>query len=157
MTRPRRRLTMTALAVLTVGALTAGCDAMQSSPFTQEQAEQRVAARAQEAFQHLRSGATLTVRTSEPKQPCDTGSDRTFVDSNYNISYPPGWPVDSVIAVLADYWSSKGYKKIRDERADPKLPAYSAEDPDGFRIGAELVYRDNGRVDAYLISSSPCI
>jgi hypothetical protein len=46
---------------------------------------------------------------------------------------------------------------VRDDRTDDKLPDFSAEDSDGFRIGASLTYRDSGRIDAFLVSSSPCL
>ncbi len=154
-----RRLAMTLAAALTAGALTTGCDSVQpQAPFTQQQAVERVATRAQEAFQQLPAGATLKVDRDEPKMHCDDGPDgRTFVETNYAIDYPEGWPVEQTIPTLADYWTKQGYKTIRDERTRDKLPAYSAEDAEGFRIGARLTYLDNGRIDAYLISSSPCI
>jgi hypothetical protein len=151
------RLALAAAAALTAGALTAGCDNVKPA-LTQHQAVDRVNARAREAFQQLPAGAALKVRTDEPKMPCDDGpKGRTFVETNYNIEYPEGWPVEQTIPALADYWTKNGYKTVKDERTRDKLPAFSAEDPDGFRIGARLTYRDNGRVDAYLISSSPCL
>jgi hypothetical protein len=150
------RLAWTAIAAVTVGALTAGCD--NESDFSQSQAEERVAVRAQEALRQLPPGATLKVDLSEPKMSCGDGPDsRTFVETDYSIQYPQGWPVEQTVATLADYWTEQGYKTVRDERDRDKLPAFSAEDPDGFRIGAQLTYRDSGRIDAFLISSSPCL
>ena len=154
-----RRLALTIAAALTAGALIAGCDTVQpQSSVTQQQAVDRVAARAQDALQHLPPGATLKVQSNEPQMPCDNGpKGRTFVETDYVIDYPQGWPVEQIIPTLADYWAKQGYKTIKDERARDKLPAFSVEDPDGFRIGVQLTYRDNGRIDAYLISSSPCL
>jgi hypothetical protein len=154
-----RRLVLTVAAVLTAGALTAGCDAVQPEPtITKQQAVDRVAARAQEAFQQLPAGATLKLRSNEPDMPCDDGPDgRTFVETDYTIEYPQGWPVQQTMATLADYWTTNGYQTVRDERADATTPGFSVEHPDGFRIGIQITNRDSGRIDAYLISSSPCL
>jgi hypothetical protein len=156
--RIARRLATTVAAALAAGALTAGCDNVQSPPaITKEQAVERVEARAQEAFQRLPAGATLKPRSSEPEMPCDDGpGDRTFVENDYTIDYPTGWPVEQTIPTLADYWAGQGYRTVKDERTRDRIPAFSAEHPDGFRIGVRLTYRDNGRIDAFLISSSPC-
>lgn len=157
--RIRRRLAMPIAVALAVAALTTGCEHVQSPPnITKDQAIARVDTRAQEAFQQLPAGATLKPRTSEPDMPCDDGPDgRTFVDNDYTIDYPTGWPVEQTISTLAAYWTAQGYKTIKDERTRAKTPAFSAEHPDGFRIGVLVTYRDNGRIDAILISSSPCL
>jgi hypothetical protein len=152
-----RQLALTIAAALTAGALTAGCDTVEKPAVTQQQAVDRVAARAREALQQLPPGATLKIRSDEPKMPCDDAKGRTFVETDYTIEYPEGWPVQQTIPTLADYWTKNGYKTIKDERTRDKLPAFSVEHPDGFRIGIQLTYRDNGHIDAYLISSSPCL
>jgi hypothetical protein len=152
-----RHLALTAVAALTAGALTAGCDSVDQPAFTQQQAVERVATRAQEALQQLPPGATLKIHLNEPEMPCDDNGGSTFVETDYAIDYPQGWPVKDTIGTLADYWSKNGYTTIRDERSRDKLPALSVEHPDGFRIGIQLTYRDTGRIDAYLLSSSPCL
>jgi hypothetical protein len=154
-----RRLARTAAAALTAGALTTGCDSVQPQPaLTQQQAVERVGSRAQEALAQLPPGATLKVHLNEPDLACDNGpGGRTFVETDYAIDYPEGWPVEQAIPTLAQYWTAKGYKTLRDERSDAKLPAFAVQDPEGFRISIELTRRDNGRVDAFIISSSPCI
>ena len=153
-----RRLVLALTAALAVGAITAGCDNTVQPTVTKPQAIERTTARAQEALQQLPPGATLQIRRNEPDMPCDNGPDgRTFVELDYSIRYPDGWPVEKVIGTLADYWTRSGYTIVKDERDRDKLPAIGVEHPDGFRIGASLTYRDNGRIDAYLVSSSPCI
>ncbi|AEV84399.1 hypothetical protein ACWT_3376 [Actinoplanes sp. SE50] len=153
------RLARILAAALTVAALTVGCDSSvpSQSNVTQHEAEQRVADRAQEALQQLPSGASLKVTLNEPKLRCEDNGDRTFVENQYAIEYPKGWPVQQAVPTLAGYWTGKGYKILRDERDDPKLARFGVEYPDEFRISIEVIHRDNGRVDAYLISSSPCI
>ena len=157
--RVLRHLAVPIAVALAVTALTAGCDRVQSPPeLTKDQAIARVDTRAQEAFRQLPAGATLKPRTSEPDMPCDDGPDgRTFVDNDYTIDYPDGWPVEQAIPTLAAYWTEQGYRTVKDERARARTPAFSAEHPDGFRIGVLVTYRDNGRIDALLISSSPCL
>jgi hypothetical protein len=154
-----RTLALTAAAALTAGALTAGCDTVQpKATVTQQQAVERVAARAQEALQQLPSGAKLKVYSDQPTMPCDDGpKGSTFVETDYTIDYPDSWPVEQTVPTLADYWTKNGYKTVKDERTRKGLPAFSAEHPDGFRIGIQLTYRDTGRIDAFLISSSPCL
>jgi hypothetical protein len=150
------RLALTITAALAAGALTAGCDSVQPGPtITKEQAVTRVDARAQEAFRQLPAGATLKPRSSEPDTPCDDG--RTFVENDYTVEYPSGWPVEQAIPVLAGYWTSNDYKTVKDDRDRDKTPAFSVEHPDGFRIGIRLTCRDSGAIDAFLISSSPCL
>ncbi|HYN94269.1 MAG TPA: hypothetical protein VES42_10520 [Pilimelia sp.] len=153
-----RRLALTLTTVLAAAAITSGCDTVEpAATITKQQAVERVANRAQEALRQLPPGATLQVRLHEPDTPCDPGDPRTFVESNYSLDYPEQWPVEQAIPTLAAYWRDKGYKIIKDQRDRPKTPALSVEDPDGFRIGVALTYRDSGRIDAFLISSSPCL
>ena len=153
-----RRLTLTIAAVLAAGGLTAGCDTVEPQPaITQEQAVERVEARAREAIGQLPAGATLKPQLLEPKMQCDEAGGRTFVEHDYIIEYPAGWPVQQTVTTLADYWTRNGYKTVKDERARERIPEFGAEHPDGFRIGVQLTYRDNGRIDAFLVSSSPCL
>jgi hypothetical protein len=153
------RLVLTLVAALTAGAITAGCDSpVQEPTVTKPQAIERVTARAQEALQQLPPGATLKAELNQPDVPCDSGpKGRTFVEIDYKVEYPDGWPVEQFIPTLADYWTKNGYKTLDDNRDRDKLPTFGAEHPDGFRIGASLTYRDSGRIDAYLVSSSPCL
>jgi hypothetical protein len=147
-----------ALTALIAGALTAGCDPVQPT-VTNQQAVERVAARAHEAFAQLPPGASLTMRSHEPAMPCDgDGSHgRTFVETEYTIDYPPSWPIEQTLTTLASYWQRASYKTVRDDRKDPQLPELVVEHPhDGFRIGYLLKHADNGHVDGYLTSSSPC-
>ena len=154
-----RRLLSTLVAALTAGALTAGCDTVQHAAVTKEQAVERVVARAEEAFAQLPPGASLKIRSTEPDMPCDDGpAGRTFVETGYTVEYPDAWPVEQSMATLSAYWQRSGYKTIRDDRGSDKLPEIVVEHPDdGFRIGYLLTHRDNGRIDAYLTSSSPCL
>lgn len=156
---PARRLAHALAAALAAGALTAGCDSSVQQPtMTPSQAVERVAARAQEALRQLPPGATLKAELNQPEIPCDNGGDKsTFAEIDYKIDYPAGWPVAQVIPTLAGYWTKNGYKTVTDKRTDAKTPTLGVEHPDGFRISASLTYRDNGRIDAYLISSSPCL
>ena len=151
------RLALTAAAALTAVALAAGCDTVEQPAITQQQAVERVTAHAQEALQQLPPGATLKIQRDEPEMPCDDGP-RTFVETDYIVDYPKGWPVERTIPTLADFWARNGYTIVKDDRASDKLPALGVEHPDdGFRILIRLTYRDNGRIDAFLISSSPCL
>lgn len=156
---PARRTALAVLAALTVGALTAGCDTVDQPTVTKEQAIERVAARAQEAFQQLPSGATLKQTLAQTDLPCDNGpKGRTFVETDYAVEYPPSWPVEQSMATLSTYWTNNKYTIVRDDRQDDKFPELVVEHPaDGFRIGYLVAHRDNGRTDAILKSSSPCI
>ena len=160
MTTARRwALPLAVAAAFTAGVLTAGCDnSVQQPTITTAQAIERVTARAQEALQQLPPGATLKAELNQPEIPCDNGPDgSTFAEIDYKIVYPDGWPVAKVIPTLADYWTANNYKIVDDSRTNDKTPNLGVEHPDGFRIGASLTYRDNGTIDAYLISSSPCL
>ena len=149
-----RRLAL-ATAALTLGALTTGCDTV--ADFTPQQATDRVSTRAQEAFQQLPAGATLKVDANRPAVPCGTDPNGpSFVEIDYSLQYPTGWPVEQTMETLAGYWQKAGYKTVNDERGVKGTPSFSAEDQDGFRIGVSVTYRDDGTIDAYLISSSPC-
>jgi hypothetical protein len=154
-----RHLVLAVAAVVTAGALTTGCDNVQPpAEMTQQQAVERVDALAQEAFQQLPAGATLKQRSSEPEMPCDDGpGGRTFVETDYVIDYPEGWPVQQTMGILGDYWAKNNYKIVRDDRQDDKAPELVVEHPgDAFHIGYLVTYRDNGRIDALLRSSSAC-
>jgi uncharacterized lipoprotein len=140
-----------ALAVLLL--LTAGCD-MQPT-VTEPVAIERVAARAQEAFAQLPPGATLRQELHQTNLPCEGG--RTFVETDYDIAFPAGWPVDSAIATLAAYWEKAGYRVVLDERDSAEAPELVVQHPaDGFRIGL-LVAHDGAITKATLRSSSPCL
>ena len=158
MKTPAARWALALTAALTAGAITAGCDSPVEPPeITQQQTVERVTARAQEALRQLPPGATLKPELNQPEIPCDSGPDgSTFAEIDYKLVYPDGWPVQQFIPTLADYWAANGYTIVDDSRGNAKTPNLGVEHPDGFRIGASLTYRDNGTVDAYLISSSPC-
>lgn len=152
-----RHLTLTAVAVLTAGALLTGCDTVDEPTLTKEQAVARVEALAQETFAQLPAGATLTLRASLPDVRCDDNRGGAFVENTYAVEYPDGWPVEQSMTTLADYWASRSYRTVRDERADPKVPELVVETPgDEFRIGYVVTHRDNGAVDPALRTSSPC-
>jgi hypothetical protein len=144
-------------AALTAALLLTGCD-MQPS-VTKQQAIERVAQRAQEAFAQLPPGATLKQELQQTDLPCDEGKDSaTFVETNYVVEHPAGWPVDESLPLLASYWQKAGYTIVRDDRGDTKLPELVVEHPDdGFRIGYIVAHGDTGVVKATLSSSSPCI
>jgi hypothetical protein len=154
-----RHLAQIAVAALTAGALLAGCDNVPSEPtVSKQEAVTRVEARAQEAFAQLPAGATLKLRSSRPDLPCEEGSGgRRFVENSYTIDYPAGWPIGQSLTTLADYWARSNYKVVRDERQDDKVPELVVEHPDDlFHIGYLLSYRDNGRIDGVIRSSSTC-
>jgi hypothetical protein len=152
-------LRRTALALLAAGALLAGCDSTQESTVTKEEAVQRVADRAQEAFRQLPPGATLKQTLHTPDLACND-QDRdgaVFVETTYQVMYPKGWPVDQTMATISAYWDSHGYKAVRDDRGDTTHPELVVEkEDDGFRIGYLISHRANGTEDVYLRSSSPC-
>ena len=154
-----RRRALTIVAALVAGALTAGCDSVDQPTVTKEQAVERVATRALEAFQQLPAGATLKQTLAQTDLPCDDGPDgRTFVETDYAVEYPPSWPVEQSMATLSTYWQNSDYRIVRDDRQDDKFPELVVEHPaDGFRIGYLVAHRDNGRIDAILRSSSPCL
>jgi hypothetical protein len=155
-----RPLALTVVAALTAGTLITGCDTVPSEPtVTKQEAVARVEARAQEAFGRLPAGATLKTRSSKPDLPCDEGPDgRTFVENSYTIDYPQGWPIEQSLAVLADYWTNSNYTIVRDDRQDTRAPELVVEHPDdAFHLGYLLSYRDNGRIDGILRSSSTCV
>ncbi len=157
---PARRTALTVIAALTAGALTAGCDTVDQQPtVTKEQAVERVAARAQEAFGQLPAGATLKQTLAQTDLPCENGpKGSTFVETDYAVEYPATWPVEQSMATLSAYWHSNKYKIVRDDRSDDKFPELVVEHPtDGFRIGYLVAHRNNGRIDAILKSSSPCL
>lgn len=156
---PPPRLARIAVAALTAGALLAGCDNVPAEPtVSKQEAVTRVEARAQEAFGQLPAGATLKLRSSRPDLPCEEGSGgRRFVENSYTIDYPEGWPIERSMTVLADYWARSNYKVVLDYRKEKKVPELVVEHPDDlFHIGLLLSYRDNGRVDGVLRSSSTC-
>jgi hypothetical protein len=127
---------------------------------TREQAIAKVDARAREAFAQLPEGSQLRLFADHSDLPCDeTGGvgDRRFHEMVYAVDPVPQWPVAQVIPTLVDYWAASGYRVVRDDRDEPKIPQYFVEHPDGFRIGVSATHRDNGRVDVYLTSSSPCM
>jgi hypothetical protein len=159
MPSPRRPI-LTVVAALTAGTLITGCDNVPSEPtLTKQEAVARVDARAQEAFAQLPTGATLKTRSSKPDLPCDNGPDgRTFVENTYTIDYPQGWPIQQSMTVLAEFWTKNNYKTVRDDRQDDSAPELVVEHPDdAFHIGYLVSYRDNGRIDAVLRSSSTCL
>ncbi|WP_430783843.1 hypothetical protein [Actinoplanes sp. G11-F43] len=139
------------------GLLLTGCGLMNPAPdISRTDAAERVARQAEEAFAQLPPGATLRTLLDHPESKCDEG-DLVFAERQYQIDYPQGWPVARAVPTLAGYWTGAGWETLRDERADPKLPNFAAQDPDGFRISIEITNRDSGVVDAYLVSSSPCV
>ena len=152
-------LRRTVLVLLAAGALLAGCDSTQESTVTKDEAVQRVADRAQEALRQLPAGATLKQTLHQPDVTCDD-QDRdgaVFVETNYQVVYPQGWPVDQSMATISAYWDSHGYKAVRDDRDDTKNPELVVEkEEDGFRIGYLVSRRANGTTDVFLRSSSPC-
>ncbi len=147
-----RRILSTIGAVVLAGVLTGGCD--MKSPFSQQQAEQRVEARAQEALQQLPAGTSLKVGLHLTDVKCDRPAGGHFIETNYDVEPPAGWPVDQTLPTLDAYWTKQGYKVVRDERGDDTVPTLSVEDADGFRIG---VVFNRSKAAAFLISSSPCI
>ena len=152
-------LRRTVLVLLAAGALLAGCDSTQESTVTKDEAVQRVADRAQEALRQLPAGATLKQTLHQPDLTCDD-QDRDgaiFVETNYQVVHPQGWPVDQSMATISAYWDSHGYKAVRDDRDDTKNPELVVEkEEDGFRIGYLVSRRANGTTDVFLRSSSPC-
>lgn len=152
MTRPASLALIAALSLLTTG-----CGLMNStSDISRQEAAERVAQRADEAFAQLPPGATLRILLDHPDSRCDEG-DLVFAERQYQIDYPQGWPVDEAVPTLSGYWNGAGYETLRDESSDPKLPNFAAQDQDGFRISIEINHRDTGVTDAYLVSSSPCV
>ncbi|AGZ42808.1 hypothetical protein [Actinoplanes friuliensis] len=154
-----RRTVALVLAFLTAGALAAGCDSTQESTVSREEVVQVVADRAQEALQALPAGATLKQRLHQPDLTCND-QDRDgeqFVETNYQVEYPEGWPVDRSMADLSAYWERSGYKIVRDDRNDATTPELVVEkESDGYHIGYLISRRSSGKVDVYLRSSSPC-
>ena len=125
---------------------------------TKDQAVARVAERAQEAFRHLPPGATLKQTLHTPDLPCDNGDDRVFVETRYDVVFPPAWPVEQSMTMLADYWAGAGYRVVRDDRTSADLPELVVEKADdGFRVGYLINRGSGGKATARLLSSSPCI
>lgn len=163
MRRPGRS-SMSLVAVLAAGALTAACgkDGGVQPTITKEQAVQQVEAVAQEAFGQLPPGAQLKRELLSRNLACDDATDggpagRTFVESRYAVVYPAAWPVDRVLPALADYWQQQKYRVVRDDRDDELSPELVVERPDGFRVSVLLSRRTSGRTDASIASSSPCV
>ncbi|WP_328461357.1 hypothetical protein OHA21_32295 [Actinoplanes sp. NBC_00393] len=157
---PRNRFALTVAAALVAGGLITGCGTVYPRPdITANEAVVRVAELADEAMKQLPPGATLRETLHADDMKCDDGpgDDRVFIETHYQIDYPQGWPVDDAVPTLADFWTGKAYETVRDERDDPQLPNFAVEAPDGFRISIDVTKRDNGTVDAYLNSSSPCL
>lgn len=145
--------------LFTAGAVLAGCGSAAESGLTSEEAVKRVAARAEEAVAHLPAGASLEQTLHQPDVTCDD-HDRdgpVFVETNYRVVYPPGWPVDDTMATISGYWSSHGYRIVRDDRDNATHPELVVEKKDdGFRIGYLISHRANGAKDVFINSSSPC-
>ncbi|MBE1486702.1 hypothetical protein [Plantactinospora soyae] len=149
--------------VLVAGLVISGCD--QGSDvrptMTVGQAAERTEEIVREAQAALAPGTELETDLDDTT-PCDDPSDggppgRVFVEKHYKVVYPDGWPVNQALVVLAQYWEQRGYKVIKDLRSE-RNPQLAVESPnDGFRIGIEIYPRDSGRIDAFLVGSSPCI
>ncbi|RZU49359.1 hypothetical protein EV385_1109 [Krasilnikovia cinnamomea] len=153
MTRIRRRAAVIVTA-LTAALLTTGCD--MEPTVTKQQAIERVAQRAQESFAQLPPGATLVKEFAQDGLPCDDGN--VMVETDYNIAFSSGWPVDQTIATLAKYWESAGYKVARDDRSSPDVPELVVEHPDdGFQLGILVARGSDGTIKATLRSSSSCV
>ena len=141
--------------VLLAGACT---DSPKESTVTKDEAVARVAERAQEAGQQLPPGAKLEQNQAIDDMPCDDGHDSTFVEYRYNVAFPADWPVDQSMTKLADYWLANGYTIVRDDRDRGRIPELVVEKKtDGFRIGYLINHNTDVKVNARILSSSPCI
>ena len=162
MSHPRR------LAVLGLIALiltTTGCGTgpdMQPT-ITIAQAIDQVNTLVQEAFAQLPPGAQLQATGPTDNVPCKGGAGGTetgqvFTERKYEIMHPDTWPADQLIDILDRYWQTRGYTLVRDNRDDPVLAVLYRRDPHNtISVGVKLYPRGGGRIDAYLVGSTPCV
>lgn len=153
------------VAALLTAALTAGCgtttettkaETTKETAVTRDEAVARVDARAQEAFQHLPPGATLKQKNHLPGVVCGDGR-LTFVETDYDILFKPGWPVEQSMQSLADYWSGNGYTIVQDDRDSAEFRQLIVEKNDRFRVGYQINHQTDDSITASLTSNSPCM
>ncbi|MDG4785675.1 hypothetical protein O7626_06975 [Micromonospora sp. WMMD1102] len=129
---------------------------------TAAQAAQRVEEILRDASAQLPPGAEMKPFGHTGTLPCDDPTDggpagRVFVEQQYELDFPPGWPADQALPTLAAYWQWRGYQVVNDLR-DHGDPRFTVQDPaDGYRVGVTVYHRAPGSVDVYLIGSSPCV
>lgn len=159
---PQHRAALAATIALIL--VTSGCgkkeEGMQPTN-TADQASARVDAVVEETLQQLPTGATLKRHGPTGMMPCDDPTDggpagRVFIEKQYEVEYPAGWPADQAIPRLAEYWQQKSYR-IHNDRRDKTDPSLAVETPDGYRASIDVFIRGAGHTDIYVAGSSPCV
>ena len=159
--RPHRAALAATIALVLITSGCANKEATVQPTATAEQASARVDAVVQETHQQLPSGAELKPHGAVGKVPCDDPTDRgpagrIFIEKQYQVQYPAGWPADQALPRLAEYWQQKSYRIHNDSRDEPD-PRLVVETPDGYRASIEVFNRSAGNTDIYLVGSSPCV
>ena len=121
----------------------------------------------QQAVERVESHITAAVDQLRPRpglQPvrrfafaCDDPTDhgplgRVVVEHRYELPGIDAADGPSVLDTLAEFWTSNGYRILRDGRGEP-LAEIAAEAPDGFRV----IISTDTQGKLAIIGSSPCV